>query len=482
MIGHRILQYEMVSLIGEGGMGNVYLARHTQLGRNVAIKSLLPQLARNENIRARFKNEASTMAHLQLPNIVTLYDYVEDENGLYLIMEYVEGMELDEYIRTVSGPIPAEQAIVFMQQILSAFFYAHGQGIVHRDIKPSNILITTNGTIKILDFGIAKMLSEAGNKLTKTGTQMGTVYYMSPEQVQGKEIDIRSDIYALGVTLFQMLTGTCPYEGLTTEFEVYNKIVQEPLPPANSVYPGVPGYMDFIIQRATAKNPVHRFSNCGEFIQSLDARHATVVPPVQHTPTGSLNTANKVDVHVQPKSNNGKVLWIILGSVAVLVLGFVAFKFVLFNSHEDAKAEVMPVVRTPAEEVYCENKITHFFQEQNEGTMYAPNYFASQVRQYIQLMNVSADSIQYYFDNPGDYRDGTSNIENESFTSYASGEERICSVWIDFTCYRPRKDKWQNCRVKLEIIFNSDGEIVSYREADRSEIQYTDYDPRGGGC
>ena len=272
MIGKKILNYELKSLLGEGGMGNVYLAEHTQLGRKVAIKSLHQQLVKNEGLRTRFKNEASTMAHLQHPKIVALYDYVEEADGLYLIMEYVDGMPLDEYIRSKSGPIPSEKAIPMMSQILDAFSYAHSKGIVHRDIKPSNILITESGDIKILDFGIAKMLSDAGNKLTKTGTQMGTVFYMSPEQVQGKEIDIRSDIYSLGVTLYQMLTGASPYDGMTTEFEVYSKIVAEPLPAASNVYPGVPDFLDKVILKATSKNKDDRFQTCMDFSNTLSSK------------------------------------------------------------------------------------------------------------------------------------------------------------------------------------------------------------------
>lgn len=276
MVGKKILNYEIKKLLGEGGMGNVYLAEHTQLGRKVAVKSLHPQLVKNEGLRARFKNEASTMAHLQHPKIVTLYDYVEEEDGLFLVMEFVEGLPLDEYIREKSGPIPSEIAIPMMMQILDAFSYAHSKGIVHRDIKPSNIIISDRDEIKILDFGIAKLLSEAGNKLTKTGTQMGTVFYMSPEQVQGKDIDTRSDIYSLGVTFYQMLTGISPYDGMTTEFEVYSKIVSEPLPNASSLYPGVPKFLDKVILKATAKNKADRFQSCEEFSGYLSKRETPI--------------------------------------------------------------------------------------------------------------------------------------------------------------------------------------------------------------
>ena len=316
MIGKKILNYEIKSLLGEGGMGNVYLAEHTQLGRKVAIKSLHQQLVKNEGLRARFKNEASTMAHLQHPKIVALYDYVEEADGLYLVMEYVEGLPLDEYIREKSGPIPSETAIPMMMQILDAFSYAHSKGIVHRDIKPSNILITKSGEIKILDFGIAKMMSEAGNKLTKTGTQMGTVFYMSPEQVQGKDIDIRSDIYSLGVTFYQMLTGISPYDGMTTEFEVYSKIVADPLPNASSLYPGVPVFLDKVILKATAKKKEERFQNCDEFSGYLSKRETPITESKTVVETNNP-TENKVP-KVRVIDKNAKIP--LIAFIAIVVM------------------------------------------------------------------------------------------------------------------------------------------------------------------
>ena len=269
MIGQTISNYEIKSMLGEGGMGTVYLAEHAKLGRKVAIKVLLPHLLKNELVRSRFVNEAKLMSSLQHPNIVTLFDYIEDDNGLSLIMEYVQGQPLDEYIQEVSGPIPESDAIVMLKQALEGFSYAHKMGLVHRDIKPSNFIVTSDKKIKILDFGIAKLVGEAGNKLTKTGSHIGTVYYMSPEQVRGHELDLRSDIYALGVSFYQMLTGVCPYDGLTTEFDVFNKIVADELPDPRIIYPGISEHMNLVIQKATAKKVEDRFQSCDEFIQGL---------------------------------------------------------------------------------------------------------------------------------------------------------------------------------------------------------------------
>lgn len=333
MIGKKILNYEIKKLLGEGGMGNVYLAEHTQLGRKVAVKSLHPQLVKNEGLRARFKNEASTMAHLQHPKIVALYDYVEEEDGLFLIMEFVEGLPLDEYIREKSGPIPSEIAIPMMMQILDAFSYAHSKGIVHRDIKPSNIIISDRDEIKILDFGIAKLLSEAGNKLTKTGAQMGTVFYMSPEQVQGKDIDIRSDIYSLGVTFYQMLTGISPYDGMTTEFEVYSKIVSEPLPNASSLYPGVPEFLDKVILKATAKNKADRFQSCEEFSGYLYKRET---PITESKTVGQTNNPLQNQVpQVRVIEKNKKIPLIVFIAIVVIVGLIIIGGFNNSNSFDD---------------------------------------------------------------------------------------------------------------------------------------------------
>jgi serine/threonine protein kinase len=274
MIGSQILNYQVKSLLGEGGMGIVYLAEHVKLGRKVAIKVLHAHLASNESIRNRFMNEAKTMAELQHPNIVSLLDYHEDEFGLYLIMEYVDGKPLDEYIEQVSGPIPEETAIVFFKQALAAFQYAHEKMVVHRDIKPSNLIITNDGKLKVLDFGIAKIVGNDNYKLTKTGAHTGSVYYMSPEQVRGLDVDFRSDIYSLGITLYQMLTGYNPYADLTTEYDIFEKIVKVPLADPRTKYPAVSEHMVSVIDKSTQKNPLDRFNSCNDFSKGLDNQNA----------------------------------------------------------------------------------------------------------------------------------------------------------------------------------------------------------------
>lgn len=281
MIGEKILNYRIDSLLGTGGIGTVYLATHTQLGRKVAIKVLNPLLVNHQEIKERFRNEATTLSSLQHLNIITLYDYLEEERGLFLIMEYAEGSPLDQYIQKTSGPIPEQKTIFFFNQLLDGFAYAHQQGVIHRDIKPSNIIVTKEADIKILDFGIAKILKEDRHSMTKTGAKLGTVLYMSPEQVQGKAADKRTDVYSLGITLFEMLTGRCPYDAQShTEYEIYDKIVKSPLPSAKTFYPAVSDRMQALIDKATAKDPDQRFQSCEEFKDALNqtSLQKTIVP------------------------------------------------------------------------------------------------------------------------------------------------------------------------------------------------------------
>ncbi len=266
MVGQRILNYQIEKLIGEGGMGKVFLAQHIQLNRKVAIKVLHPHLTYSNEFRNRFKSEANLLAQLQHPNIVTLHDYVENNDLLALVMEFVEGTSLEDYLKNKSY-IPESELIPLFSQVLEAFQYAHDNGIIHRDIKPANIILTHDGKVKILDFGIAKIKGNLTQ--TQTGTQMGTVLYMSPEQIKGQKVDIRSDIYSLGVTLFELATGKMPYNPNSSIYEVSNAIVHQPLPKPRAINPKISSFLEQIIQKATEKNPDARFQSCNEFLKAL---------------------------------------------------------------------------------------------------------------------------------------------------------------------------------------------------------------------
>jgi len=269
MIGSTVGYYEIDELIDEGGMGSIYLGIHKFLSRKAAIKVLNPLLKTKPDIIDRFRNEAMVLSKLQHPNIVALYDYIENEDGYFIIMEYVEGENLAEYIETTTGPIPQKRAINLFLKILDAVGHAHSKNIIHRDIKPSNFIITPDNNIKILDFGIAKTIDGTSKTLTRTGFKVGTTFYMSPQQVKGQVLDRRSDIYSLGVSLFQMVTGQPPYDEESSEYDLYQAIINEPFPDPREFYVGVSEDMQKIIQKATAKRPLDRYQSCDEFSKAL---------------------------------------------------------------------------------------------------------------------------------------------------------------------------------------------------------------------
>ncbi len=282
MIGTEIQNYRIVQMLGKGGMATVYKAQHKTLaGTFAAIKVLHPALAQDASIRAKFRKEAQLMSGFAHPNIGRVYDYAEDGTHLYLIMEYLEGPTLEEMIRHQTGPIVEKRARQIFEKILSGVGYAHNRGVIHRDLKPANIIITAEDEPKIIDFGIVKMIQDEGHPgATRTGQRIGTPMFMSPEQIIGRGIDHRADIYALGITLFEMITGQLPYNPeLLSQFEIEQKIVNEPLPRASSLYQPTSPLIQAVIDKATAKAKEDRFQSCEEFALAL------------HAPAGSLTTA-----------------------------------------------------------------------------------------------------------------------------------------------------------------------------------------------
>lgn len=276
MIGKEILNYTIVSRIGKGGMGSVYLAQNKYITQQkVAIKVINSNMI-NDFTRKTFAQEADRLARLNHPNIVHFINYHIDESGnIYLIMEYADGFSLEEYIKNVSGLIVEEKICSFFEPLLDAFDYAHKHKIIHKDIKPSNIIITKEGTPKILDFGIASILDESGDE--NKDIIMGTPSYMSPEQVRGEALDQRSDIYSLGVLLHQMLTGNPPYDTTTlTEHEIYKHVVEDELPRMKAYYKYVSDKVQSIVDKATDKKPENRYQNCQDFKKAL---HNAIYPP-----------------------------------------------------------------------------------------------------------------------------------------------------------------------------------------------------------
>ena len=258
-------RYEIEKLVGEGGMANVYLARDTILDRKVAVKVLRGDLAGDEKFVRRFQREALSASSLSHPNIVEIYDVGEDEGNFYIVMEYIEGKTLKQLIKK-RGVLSLPEAIDIMLQLLDALASAHDSYIIHRDIKPQNIMIKESGLVKITDFGIAMALNSA--QLTQTNSVMGSVHYLPPEQASGKGSTIRSDIYSLGILMFEMLTGKVPFKG-DSAVEIALKHMKEPLPNPKELNPVIPVSVENIILKATAKNPKNRYKDVREMKEDI---------------------------------------------------------------------------------------------------------------------------------------------------------------------------------------------------------------------
>jgi len=258
-------RYEIEKLIGEGGMANVYLARDTILDRKVAVKVLRGDLAGDDKFVRRFQREALSASSLSHPNIVEIYDVGEDEGNFYIVMEYIEGKTLKALIKK-RGVLTLPETIDIMLQLLDALASAHDSYIIHRDIKPQNIMIKESGLVKITDFGIAMALNNA--QLTQTNSVMGSVHYLPPEQASGKGSTIRSDIYSLGILMFEMLTGKMPFKG-DSAVEIALKHMKEPLPSAKELNPVIPQTVENIILKAAAKNPKNRYRDVREMADDI---------------------------------------------------------------------------------------------------------------------------------------------------------------------------------------------------------------------
>ena len=269
LIGKMIDNYRVVSVLGKGGMGIVYKAYDTKLDRYVAIKMLNSQSHDKERFIERFKREAKNQAKLSHPNIVAVYGFIEYSNLLGIVMEYVEGESLEKVIDR-QGRFNLYDVIYILKQLLFGMGYAHSKGFIHRDIKPSNIILNKEGITKIMDFGISKSLFD--NSVTKTGSKIGTVYYMSPEQVKGQEVTNRSDIYSIGCTAYEMIVGQPPFD-YTSEYEVMDSHLKKTPMKISEKMTSIPEQVDKIILKALEKNPLNRYNSCEEMykdVQELD--------------------------------------------------------------------------------------------------------------------------------------------------------------------------------------------------------------------
>ena len=350
----RIGDYEVLGVLGSGGMGKVFKVRNVISDRVEAMKILLPDLAGQQELADRFLREIKLLASLDHPNIAQLRTALTLSNRLVMVMEYVEGTTLAA--RLEQGPIPPDEAVGYVKQVLGALAYAHGRNVIHRDIKPANMMLTPGGTVKLMDFGIARASGDAS--MTTTGTTVGSLFYMSPEQVKGGAVDSRSDLYSLGVSLYEMVTGQRPFKA-NSDYSLMTAQLQERPKPPSELQPGLPGQLNGIILHAMSKEPSDRFQSAEEFRQALDDLSVSVPmpvaaveampssaapmaatsviagtpgmmppatdlpapPPMQTVPVPSV-------MDLSPKPSRGRGLYMALGAVivlAVLVLAGISF-------------------------------------------------------------------------------------------------------------------------------------------------------------
>ncbi|WP_332690160.1 Stk1 family PASTA domain-containing Ser/Thr kinase [Halalkalibacter lacteus] len=384
MIGQRISgRYEILETIGGGGMANVYKALDVILDRYVAVKVLQPQFSDDEQFIKRFRREAQSATSLAHPNIVNIYDVGEEGNTYYIVMEYVEGQTLKELIQS-RGPIPVEESVEYMEQMLAALEHSHANHIIHRDIKPHNILIGNDGIVKITDFGIARAISAA--TITHTNSVMGSVHYLSPEQARGGHITYKSDIYSLGIVLYEMVTGVLPFSG-DTAVSIAIKHLQSEVPSARLIVPSLPQSVENIIRKATEKDPLKRYPTIQEMEEDVatslnpervneapfvaldgdeevtkaipifrdvdrsDLEKTVEIPPVKESTIPPKETVEK-KVESKPKKKKKAKKWLtILVIVAILTLGAIVAAFlVLPTIFQVGEVEVPNVIELSFEE------------------------------------------------------------------------------------------------------------------------------------
>ena len=346
-------RYTVLGRVGSGGMAEVYRARDELLGREVALKVLHERFSQDRSFIERFKREAQAAANLNHPNIVSLFDYGADNGTYFIVMELIDGRSLSDVLRD-EGPLMPERAAEIAADVARALGRAHSGGLVHRDIKPSNIMLTSSGQTKVTDFGIARALGSDGDQtMTQTGMVIGTAAYFSPEQAQGNPVDARSDVYALGVVLYEMLAGRAPFTGETPLAVAYKHVREDPSPPS-SVNGDVPKSLDAITMKALAKNPDNRYSSAREMEEDLERFlagqkvHATpllgttqAMTTVQpHGSETAVLQQTDYEPEPEPRSRAG---WYVLAALGILAL-FAVLAYLFADSFFGGKEVGVPNV------------------------------------------------------------------------------------------------------------------------------------------
>ena len=290
---HLSDRYELGEILGFGGMSEVHLARDLRLHRDVAVKVLRADLARDPSFYLRFRREAQNAAALNHPAIVAVYDTGEADTPTgplpYIVMEYVEGVTLRDIVHT-DGPMPPQRAIETIADACQALNFSHQHGIIHRDVKPANIMISKTGAVKVMDFGIARAIADSGNSVTQTSAVIGTAQYLSPEQARGDPVDARSDVYSLGCVLYEILTGEPPFIGDSPVAVAYQHVREDPVPPSQR-HVGISPELDAVVLKSLAKNPENRYQTAAEMRADLIRVHSGEAPDAPKVLTDAERTS-----------------------------------------------------------------------------------------------------------------------------------------------------------------------------------------------
>jgi serine/threonine-protein kinase len=324
--GQKIRDYILEEKIGEGGMGEVWRARHAILDRHVAIKAMARHLETDPEFGRRFLQEAQSQARLNHPRIVGVSDFFTEDGQYFLVMPLLSGKSLADRLHEIQSPLPVSDALVVARDVLEALDYAHQQGVIHRDVKPSNILLDRDGHAALTDFGIA--LSLGRRRVTLTRTSLGTPHYMSPEQIRSpKTVDHRTDVYSFGCVLYEMLTGSPPFaeaaDAEDTDFALKEAHVYKVPEPLRRRNPQVPAWLEAVVLRALAKNPDERFSGCGEFRRALDEPHSALpLSPAAPEPARAVRRPGPVpaSAHAQSRRLPAVLIALALAILAALVV------------------------------------------------------------------------------------------------------------------------------------------------------------------
>jgi serine/threonine protein kinase len=444
--GQMLGPYRIINQVGRGGMATVYKAYQPSVDRYVAIKVLPSQLAESREFATRFQQEARIIAKLEHPHILPVFDYGESEGVAYFVMRYMDAGTLKE--RMIEGrPLPLNDIDKLFTQLADALSYAHSRGIVHRDLKPANVLIDSHDNVFLTDFGIAKLLESASPRLTQTDAIMGTPAYISPEQAQGHTVDQRSDIYSLGIILYEMVTGSVPFTA-ETPLAVLFKHISDPLPPPSLVKPDIPPDIEQVLLKALAKDPRDRFATAAEFVaaweRALQTKHT-----VQHIPEAATVLPPRTTTGAQPRaatttsmSRSGTpTAWIVGCLVAVCALfGLGGVALMASNS---LRGTPTPTVLPPTETVTSIPPTT------------APQFTAT-----IPVVNTGEILLEDDFSDDSKWGTLTNTDSSVEYENNTLNIQVFRENWVIWS--RPNDQSYGNVHLEVTITTNSTDPTTAY--------------------